>query len=85
MSKTYYLGECDVCGQAIASSFDWAKDGIIDHVITDDGRQQTWIRHFSVAPNNANPDCAKYSSKVYEVTPLPELSQRLSKTGADDE
>lgn len=68
----YFIGECDVCGEAIATKHD-PTQGVIDINILEDGRIQTWIRHYATAPDNANPDCAKYSSEVYEVTPPKEL------------
>lgn len=62
----YFEGTCDVCGEAIIMSYNWA-DGIIDYGYDNNGRMFTWIRHYTTAPKGANPDCAIYSSRVYEV------------------
>jgi len=61
-----FEGRCDVCGADIATDYD-PKTGIIDIGITEEGRAFTWIRHYATAPPDANPDCAVYSSRVYEV------------------
>jgi hypothetical protein len=61
-----FEGTCDVCGAPIVFEYDRTK-GIVDIGIEDDGRVYTWIRHYATAPPEANPDCAIYSSRVYEV------------------
>jgi hypothetical protein len=64
--RIYFEGVCDVCSAAIST--DWSLvDGMIDYKIAADGRVITWIRHYATAPAGANPDCAIYSSEVWEV------------------
>jgi hypothetical protein len=62
-----FEGTCDVCGDPISLDYNFRKHGVIDVAFTDDGTVYTWIRHFATAPADANPDCAVYSSRVYEV------------------
>ena len=68
MTTERFEGTCDVCGAAIA--LDWnPAEGIIDLVPPRDGQPAyTWIRHYATAPPGANPDCARYFSRVYEVS-----------------
>lgn len=61
-----FKGICDVCGAPITLEFDWSQ-GMIDYIVQDDGSLITWMRHYATAPEGANPDCAIYSSRVYEV------------------
>jgi hypothetical protein len=66
-STDHYEGTCDVCGAAISLDFDRTRGDMIDIGIEEGGRVYTWIRHYATAPSDANPDCAKYSSRVYLV------------------
>lgn len=63
----HFQGTCDVCGAKLALTHDFASQGIIDYGVTDDGRLYTWRRHYATAPPWANPNCARYSSIVYEL------------------
>jgi hypothetical protein len=65
MEAIHFEGKCDVCHEPIAMDYD-SSGGIIDYYI-DQGRMVTWVRHYATAPAGANPDCAVYSSKVFEV------------------
>lgn len=60
----HFEGICDVCGEAISMSWNWA-DGIIDYGFDENMQMFTWVRHYAIAPLGANPDCAAYSSRVY--------------------
>ena len=60
----HYVGTCDVCGEVIASVFDWST-GCLDYGMDSIG-VYTWIRH-SEGPA---PDCDRIFSRVYE-TPEP--------------
>lgn len=59
----HFEGTCDVCGAALSFDWDYA-DGIID-IGYDGERSWTWVRHIE----GVNPDCARYSSRVYAVPP----------------
>ena len=63
----HFRGICDICGAPISLDFGW-HEGMIDYLVQDDGKLITWIRHYAAAPPDANPDCAIYSSRVYEVS-----------------
>jgi hypothetical protein len=58
-----FRGPCDVCGSQIEVTL---VLGYIDIFITDDDRVGSWVRHYATAPPGADPDCARYSSRVYE-------------------
>lgn len=77
MTIQRFEGTCDVCGKEIVIEHDPAQ-GIIDYSFTDEWRVFTWIRHYATAPKDANPDCAVYSSRVYEV-PWPRASNQDTK------
>lgn len=71
-----FRGTCDVCGADIEKEHD--LDAIlIDYNVMDDGRRQIWIRHYATAPEGADPNCGRYSSKVYEVDIDPELAAEV--------
>lgn len=62
----HFEGICDVCGERIST--DWETgSGAIDTGYDEKGRLYTWIRHYATAPEDANPDCAIYSSRVWQV------------------
>lgn len=61
----HFEGTCDVCGEPISLDWDMTQ-GVIDYLI-EDNLMVTWVRHYATAPPEANPECAIYSSRVYEV------------------
>lgn len=63
---TRFEGTCNVCGKPISLEHDPHRDGMID-LLLENGRLVTWVRHYATTPEGANPDCAIYSSRVYEV------------------
>jgi hypothetical protein len=75
-----FEGTCDVCGATIQVEWD-PSQGIIDYTLDENDRMATWVRHYAKAPPEANPDCAVYSSKVYEVDEGPIGSSSPSEGG----
>lgn len=71
MTISHFEGTCCVCGERLAFDHDYERDGVIDINLRGrgDGTLQagTWIRHYATAPPGANPDCAVYSSELWEV------------------
>lgn len=62
-----FEGFCDVCGVALEHIVR-PDDGVMDTGFDEEHQViYTWIRHYATAPAGANPDCAVYSSRVYEV------------------
>lgn len=61
----HFEGTCDVCGAVISLDYSFSQ-GLIDYGIDEQNRMYTWVRHYAVAPDGANPDCAIYSSRVIE-------------------
>lgn len=61
----YFKGNCDVCGEELSIEHSFS-DALIDYAYDEDGRLCIWTRHYAVAPENANPDCARYFSTVTE-------------------
>ncbi len=71
-----FAGICDICGEGIAYFYDGSR-GIIDIYI--DSKNEiiyTYVRHYATAPSNADPDCAKYSSPVYQVEMPPKNMEK---------
>lgn len=60
-----FKGTCDVCGKEIG--FEWDEQFMIDYLVDENDKLITWLRHYAIAPKGANPDCAIYSSRVYQV------------------
>jgi hypothetical protein len=75
-SRRRFEGTCDVCGDPI--SLEYLDGDVVG--ITDEGRVYTWRRHYSTAPEGANPDCARYFSVVYEV-PWPRVEMDSVEAG----
>lgn len=78
-----FEGICDVCGVLFSYDWDPAK-GLIDFALTDSGRVYTWIRHYATAPPEADPKCAVYSSRLYEI-PWPREEEDKHGFESDDE
>jgi hypothetical protein len=74
-----FVGFCDVCGHSITSSNDHTRDGISDIYITKEGKAYALTRHYATAPEYANPDCAVYSSPVFEIAIPDELLNHVPK------
>jgi hypothetical protein len=59
-----FVGTCDVCGAPL--EFFLGEHDQVDIGVDADFRVYTWIRHYATAPPDADPDCARVSSRVYE-------------------
>jgi hypothetical protein len=63
---TRFVGTCDVCGAHLEYVIGERDQVVADMGVDADSRVYTWIRHYATAPPDADPDCARISSRVYE-------------------